>query len=174
MSKTEKRRDGLVSRLVSRILGILSLLLVLFVIHLWQTRDLIEGSPPALSGQTLQGEWFDLDEQTEWPLLIHFWASWCPVCRLESGGIDSLASDYPLVTVAMQSGSEGDVLRYLEQHRIQIPVINDPDGKLANAWQVRGVPISYILGSDGRIKFSTVGYTLPLTLRMRLWLAEIW
>jgi hypothetical protein len=74
----------------------------------------------------------------------------------------------------MQSGSEGDVSQYLKQHHVQIPVINDPDGKLSGAWRVRGVPTSYIVGSDGRIKFSTVGFTYPLTLRMRLWLAEIW
>jgi thiol-disulfide isomerase/thioredoxin len=155
-------------------MGVLSLLLVLYLIHLWQTRDHIEGNPPALSGYTLQGEWFDLANQTEGPLLIHFWATWCPVCRLESGGIESLSRDYPVVAVAMQSGSEGDVSLYLKQHQAQIPVINDPDGKLANAWRVRGVPTSYIVGSDGRIKFSTVGFTFPLMLRMRLWLAEIW
>ncbi|MEW8083976.1 MAG: hypothetical protein AB2823_00275 [Candidatus Thiodiazotropha endolucinida] len=56
----------------------------------------------------------------------------------------------------------------------RFPVINDPDGKLASAWRVTGVPTSYIIGRDGRVRFSSVGYTLPLTLRMRLWLAEIW
>jgi thiol-disulfide isomerase/thioredoxin len=173
MAIAEKRRGG-ASRLVSRLLGIFSLLLALFLIHLWQTRDLVEGTPPALSGQTLQGEWFDIAEQTEWPLLIHFWASWCPVCRLESGGILSLSKDFPVIAVAMQSGSESEVSQFLQQHQLQIPVINDPDGKLAAAWQIRGVPTSYIVNSDGRIRFSTVGFTFPLTLRMRLWLAEIW
>jgi peroxiredoxin len=74
----------------------------------------------------------------------------------------------------MQSGSESDVSQFLKQHQLQIPVINDPDGKLAATWRVRGVPTSFIVGSDGRIRFSTVGYTFPLTLHVRLWLAEIW
>ncbi|MGD8912905.1 MAG: protein disulfide oxidoreductase [Candidatus Thiodiazotropha sp.] len=174
MSIEEKKHGRQANRLVSRFSSIFSLLLALFLIHLWQTRDLVEGTPPMLSGQTLQGEWFDMAKQTEWPVLIHFWASWCQVCRLESSGIQSLSRDYPVIAVAMQSGSESDVSQFLKQHQLEMPVINDPDGKLAAAWQVRGVPTSYIVSSDGRIRFSTVGFTFPLTLRMRLWLAEFW
>ncbi len=79
-----------------------------------------------------------------------------------------------MVTVAMQSGSENDVTEFLRQNQLRFPVINDPDGKLSSAWRVTGVPTSYIIGGDGRVRFSSVGFTLPLTLRMRLWLAEIW
>ncbi|MEW8027200.1 MAG: protein disulfide oxidoreductase [Candidatus Thiodiazotropha sp.] len=170
----ENRYNKSGSRLASRIIGVFTLFIAVILIHFWQTRDLAEGSAPALSGYTLQGEWFDMDKQAEWPLLVHFWASWCPVCKIESEGIESLSKDYPVVTVAMQSGSESDVTNFLKQQQLQIPVINDPEGKLAGAWRVRGVPTSYIIGRDGKVRFSSVGFTLPLTLRMRLWLAEIW
>jgi peroxiredoxin len=150
------------------------LIIALSLIHLWQTRDLAEGYAPSLSGQTLNGKRFDLEKQTEWPLLIHFWATWCPVCKLETGGIASISEDYPVVTVAMESGSEGTVASFLDKHHYQLPVINDPDGALATAWAVTGVPTSFIVTRDGRIRFSSVGYTFPMTLRIRLWLAGIW
>lgn len=174
MSARNDRGDKRVRRLASRILSLTALLTAVILVHLWQTRDLVEGSAPVLSGQTLQGEWFDLDSQTQRPLLIHFWASWCPVCKLERGGIESLSRGFPVITVAMQSGSDTEVTRVIEQDQLQFPVINDPQGKLASSWRVRGVPTSYIVGGDGKIRFSSVGYTLPMTLRLRLWLAEIW
>ncbi|MEW8585992.1 MAG: protein disulfide oxidoreductase [Candidatus Thiodiazotropha sp.] len=174
MPVEKDRQDRPRKRLASRVFSVVSILVALLLIHLWQTRDLVDGRAPALSGQILGGERFDLHHQGERPLLVHFWASWCPVCRLESGGIASLSKDYPVVSVAMQSGSESEVTEFLGQNLLQIPVINDPDGKLAAAWRVSGVPTSYIIGRDGRVKFSSVGYTLPLTLRARLWLAEFW
>ncbi|MEW8247022.1 MAG: thioredoxin domain-containing protein, partial [Candidatus Thiodiazotropha endolucinida] len=109
MSAPENRTTNTGRRLASRIISAAALLLGLSLIHLWQTRDLAEGPAPALSGHTLQGEWLDIGKFTERPLLVHFWAGWCPVCKVESGGIESLSKDYPVVTVAMQSGSENDV-----------------------------------------------------------------
>jgi peroxiredoxin len=161
-------------RLTGWLVQIVVLLIAVFLIHLWQIRDLAEGAAPPLSGKTLKGEWFDLEKQTEWPLLIHYWATWCPVCKLETGGIASLSEDFPVVTVAMGSGSEADVARFLDEHHYHLPVINDPDGLLAAGWAVKGVPTSYIIDQDGRIRFSSVGYTLPMTLRIRLWMAGIW
>jgi peroxiredoxin len=161
-------------RLTSWLVQIVVLIIAISLIHLWQIRDLAKGSAPPLSRKTLSGEWFNLEKQAEWPLLIHYWATWCPVCKLETGGIASLSEDYPVLTIAMESGSEADVARFLDAHRYHLPVINDPDGTLAAAWAVKGVPTSYIVDRDGRIRFSSVGYTFPLTLRIRLWLAGIW
>ncbi|MEW8508076.1 MAG: protein disulfide oxidoreductase [Candidatus Thiodiazotropha sp.] len=174
MSAAKNRQGTPRKRLLARFTTLLSVVVALMLIHFWQTRGLADGHAPALSGQTLEGEWFDLRHQGERPLLVHFWASWCPVCKLESGGIASLAMDYPVVSVAMQSGSESEITEFLRQNQLQLPVINDPNGKLAAAWRVSGVPTSYIIGGDGRVKFSSVGYTLPFTLRARLWLAEFW
>jgi peroxiredoxin len=174
MSTGEPTGNSLTRRLLSWLGQIALVVILLFLLHLWQTRNLVEGDAPPLTGQTLSGVRFELAKQTEWPLLVHFWATWCPVCKLETGGIVSLSQDYPVVTVAMQSGSEKDVRQFLDQEGFQLPVINDSDGSLAAAWGVSGVPTSYVVDQDGRIRFTSVGYTLPLTLRMRLWLTEIW
>ncbi|WP_316365235.1 protein disulfide oxidoreductase [Candidatus Thiodiazotropha sp. CDECU1] len=174
MSTDEQRGSRFKRRLLSWLMHIGTIVMAVYLIHLWQTRDLVEGVAPALSGETLHGERFDLGRQTQGPLLVHFWATWCPVCKLESGGIASLSRDYPVVTVAMQSGSQRDVREFLDQQKLQLPVINDSDGSLAAAWGVTGVPTSYIVDGEGRIRFTSVGFTLPLTLRMRLWLTEIW
>ncbi|MCU7916067.1 MAG: redoxin domain-containing protein, partial [Candidatus Thiodiazotropha sp. (ex Gloverina cf. vestifex)] len=72
----------------------LVLLLVLYLLHLWQTRDTIEGQAPPLSGRFMTGEAFSLEAPRDQPLLIYFWASWCPVCGLSSSSVDKLTKHH--------------------------------------------------------------------------------
>ena len=143
----------------------------MFLVHLWQTRDLAQGEAPPLTANTLEGVPVDLGSHTDWPVLVHFWATWCPVCGLEASAIDQLSQKHSVVTVAMQSGRDKEVSDYLRQHELQFTTINDPDGELSAAWRVKGLPTSYIVDKDKQIRFVSVGYTPELTLRLRLWLA---
>jgi peroxiredoxin len=148
------------------------LLLALYLIHLWQTWDTVKGTAPALSEATLSGERFSLDQERGRPLLVYFWASWCPVCGITSGNIDRLSQNHAVITVAMQSGSDAELRRHLETEALNFSAISDPDGRIANRWHVKGVPTLYILDKQNRIRSTTVGYTSSLGLRARLWLAE--
>lgn len=150
---------------------IVVLLIALYMVHLWQTRDAIKGSAPALVGLDLHNRPVQFDVSRGQPVLVHFWASWCPICELEQGTIASLGEDIPVMTVAMQSGDNTEVSSYLDGQGLSLPVINDPDGDIASRWGVRGVPTSYIIRGDGTIAYAAVGYTTWLGLRARLWLA---
>jgi hypothetical protein len=55
---------------------------------------------------------------------------------------------------------------------MELPVISDPQGGIANTWGVKGVPTTFILDGEGKIRFVEVGYTTGLGLRARLWLAR--
>lgn len=52
------------------------------------------------------------------------------------------------------------------------PVVNDLNGSIARAWGVHAVPASFIIGTDGQIRFVEVGYTAELGFRLRRWLAR--
>lgn len=151
-------------------------LLGLFVIALeaFLTRDAVSGKAPSFEGNTLSGKAFILDSLQGKPAVVHFWATWCPVCELEQGMIDTLADDYPVITVAMQSGEAEEVIRYLKEQGVDYPVINDPQGSIARLYGVRGVPASFILDSSGQVRFVTRGYTSGWGMRMRLWLTRLW
>ena len=140
-------------------------------VHLWQTRDAPSGPAPALAGPLLDGAAFDLSRERGRPVLVHFWASWCPVCGLQDGAVASVARRHRVVTVALQSGGAGEVRRHLREAGVEFPVILDPDGSLAARWGVRGVPTSFVIDGSGRIRFVEVGYTSGIGLRSRLWLA---
>jgi len=150
----------------------LGLLLTVFMAaRFWSQRDLVTGPVPELQGRLLGGTVFSLAARPARPLLIHFWASWCPVCRLEENSIAALSRDHAVITIAMQSGSDAEVRAYLEAQGLSFPVINDPDGRLARRFGVRGVPSSFIVDAQDRIVFREVGFTSGPGLRLRLWWA---
>ena len=146
---------------------------IVFGVQLWQARGLPEGPAPALSGTLLDGHPADLAATVAAaggkPVLIAFWATWCGVCKAEAGNLDHLADDVPMLAVAMQSGEDGEVRRYLSQREHRWPTINDADGTLAARWKVVGVPTHFIVDGRGNVRFRVVGYATEWGLRARLW-----
>ena len=143
-------------------------------IRSWQQRDMVSGVAPPLQGVLLGGSTYTLPAKPAKPVLVHFWATWCPICRAEQDSIAAIAQDRPnTITVAMQSGSDAEVAKHLDEQGLQFPVLNDTDGRLSAMWGVHAVPASFIISPDGQIRFVEVGYTTALGLRFRLWLAGL-
>lgn len=136
-------------------------------------RDLVTGAPPAIHGVTLDGKPFAGLETLRKPAVIYFWASWCGICRAMQSTVRDIGRDTPLVTVALQSGDAAEVGRYLKKEGFEVPVVLDEDGAIGKAFGLRGVPAIFILGPDGNIRFSTMGYTSAFGLHVRLWLAGL-
>ena len=147
-------------------------LLLFFAIQWWVNRDALSGEAPVFTARLLDDQMFTLSQFRGEPAVVHFWATWCPVCKAEQGIIDDLARDRQVVTIAMQSGPDDALLEYLEKEGLSFPVVNDPEGKLAQAYEVRGVPMSFILDENGQIRFAERGYTTGWGLRLRLWWME--
>jgi peroxiredoxin len=61
---------------------------------------------------------------------------------------------------------------YVEEQGLTFAVAADPDATIAGQWGVAAVPTSFVLDPEGRIRFSVVGYTTEVGLRVRLWAAE--
>lgn len=149
----------------------LAVLLVFVAVRAYQQRDLAIGRAPELSGVAVDGRALALGS-AERATLVYFWASWCPVCRLEQGAIESIAADWPVITAAVQSGSDAELRRYLNEHRLTVATLNDHDGERAASWGVRGTPTFFVVDRQGRIRFREVGFTSEWGLRLRLWFAE--
>jgi thiol-disulfide isomerase/thioredoxin len=148
-------------------------LVLILGIRAWQQSGTASGPAPALAGELLDGKPVALAAFAGRPVLVHFWATWCPICRAEQGSIDALARDVPVITVAMQSGSREEVIQFLRKEALSFPVLNDPDGVIAARWGVRAVPASFIVDGAGQIRFLEIGYSTGVGLRLRLWLAGL-
>lgn len=145
---------------------------VIFGVRFYQQLDMPKGIAPPVSGVTLGGNKVSIDSSTK-PVLLHFWATWCGICKWEQGTIASLSKDYAVISVAIQSGDDDEVKSYIKKNGLVIPVINDRFGQIAMDYGVRGVPSSFVIDKDGAIRAVEVGYTSEIGLRLRLWWASL-
>ena len=156
---------------------ILVFVVILVGVQLWQARDMAAGVMPPLEGTLADGNRASLAATLAAakgsPVLVYVWAAWCPICRMEEGTVTSLAEDWPVLTLAMQSGGAGEVAKFMAEREIAYPALVDEHGALASALGVRGVPAYFVVDAKGRIRFAGTGYTSGWGLRLRLWWASV-
>lgn len=109
---------------------------------------------------------------TNKPLVVHFWATWCPICALEEKNIQNLSKDYEVVTVAVQSGSNEEISKYLKENNLSFNVVNDEFSNLAQQFNIKAFPTTFIYDKNQNLKFSEVGYTSNFGLKLRVWLSH--
>lgn len=126
------------------------ILLVYFSVQAWQGRHAPPGPAPLIHGQLLDGRSVKLEDYRGKPVLIHFWASWCSICRFEQASIESIAKDYSVIAVASQSGDVDEVRAYVQENGLRMPVLVDDAGKWGHLYGVRGFPSSYVIDAEGR------------------------
>lgn len=134
-------------------------LVITTAVDVWRGKDLPKDNPPALVGTTLKGEQVDLAELSkDQAVVVYFWATWCPVCSFVSPAVDTLSEYYPVVTVALSSGEDLRVKKYLQHHEYDFDVINDKNYEQGSDWQVKVTPTILII-KDGEVKWLTTGFT---------------
>ena len=106
------------------------------------------------------------------PILVHFWATWCPTCALEASNIEKLSQDYEVITIAVQSGSKREIQSYLKKHNLTFRVVNDENGYYSNKFNIQAYPTSFIYDKNLNLKFTEVGYTTTAGLYSRMLLSN--
>ena len=113
------------------------------------------GKPaPALAGEDLEGRRWRLGELRGRVVLLNFWASWCEPCRAEMPSLQRLVEFHgeDRVTVIAVNFKEtaAQASRFLRRTGLRLPVLLDPDGVIARAWEVKVFPTTILFGVDGR------------------------
>ncbi len=149
-------------------------ILAIFVIRAWQQQDLSVGMVPSFTSQTLSGQVVNSNPLPDQAMLIHFWATWCSICRLENDNIQALSKDYKVLNIAMQSGTNAELKKYANKHNMRLDnIINDNSGSLAKLFGVRATPSSFFINTKGKIQFVEVGYVTTWGYKLRLWWAGL-
>lgn len=159
------------------LLTLLMVAAVVITVQWWQTRDVPPGPLPDVpltvlmpDGSRSEATLRSLSERHAGsPVALHVWAEWCPICKAEEGTITSLARDWPVITVAMQSGDAAKVAAELRQRHLHWVTAVDPRGDVSRQLGFRAVPAFAVIDADGRLRLPAVGYTTSLGMRLRLW-----
>ncbi|WP_350561519.1 protein disulfide oxidoreductase [Psychrobacter sp. CAL346-MNA-CIBAN-0220] len=170
LKKSPKQK--LLSVLKTLLLYGLVFVLVYMAINWW--RQPVMPANPQLQLTDYQGQTVDLAAMSAAkPTLIYFWGTWCPICRTTSPMVNKLAAanNYPVVTIAIKSGSNQEVQSYLSAHNYNFTTVNDQEGKIFADWQGQVTP-SYVILKDGEMTQGLTGIQPLWSLKLRLWLSS--
>ena len=109
------------------------------------------------------------------PVLVNFWATWCPPCIAELPALDNaakqLGDDVTLLLISVDRGGRQKALPFLQDRGITRPLMGfDPKAALSREMGVRGLPTSFLLNADQSQGWAYVG---PREWDSTLMIAEI-
>ena len=94
------------------------------------------------------------------PIVINFWASWCPPCTEELPYFTRVEQTYGdrirLVTIDWNEPA-GVAAAYLKNHGLALPLVEDPQSKIYAAYSLDEVPDTVVLDANGAVTYVSVG-----------------
>lgn len=142
---------------------------IINVIGYFRKPDLSFTSLPSLTIPMVDETYFQTSDYHDKPLIIHFWATWCPTCKLEIGNFNTIGEEYNLINIAVQSGSNEDLKKFMAEKDLDFPLINDRNGVLAKKFSINAYPTTLIFDKEKKLAFSEVGYTSTWGIKLRMW-----
>ena len=119
------------------------------------------GATPLLKLKDLQGKTQDIADYRGKVVLVNFWATWCAPCIKEMPSLariaDKLAGEqFALLTVNFGENAKR-VQGFIDKLGIALPVLLDSDMIASKTWVDKGLPTTYLIGADGRIRYQILG-----------------
>ncbi len=149
--------------------------LVIYTAVNWWRQPIMPANPQ-LQLTDYHGQSIDLAAiSADKPTLVYFWGTWCPICRTTSPSVNKLAAagNYPVVTIAITSGSNQELQDYMDEYNYNFTTINDQEGAIFADWQGQVTP-SYVVLKNGEMTQGLTGIQPLWSLKLRLWLSSIW
>jgi len=116
---------------------------------------------PDFQLQSLDGQTVSLGNLQGKPVLINFWATWCPPCRSEMPYIQEVYEEWVnrgLVVLALNIGeSSSKVEEFMQNHNLSFIVLLDTKQDIAQRYNITGIPTTFFIDKDGIIQDKIIG-----------------
>lgn len=94
--------------------------------------------------------------------LVNVWATWCIPCQQEFGDLAALQRDYAarglrVLAVSVDAGDDGPVRDFVSAHDARFTIGRDPEARVRALYSSVGVPESYLVDREGRLRWRTIG-----------------
>ena len=160
-------------KVISYTLQLIILLVVVYGIQQWQTRNLLsnKSAAPSFSLQTLSNKIIEYKGANNKKTILYFFSPWCSVCKITSMNINSLRrardkSALNIYAVALSWKSKQEVEKFAQKHSLNVPVLLG-DSSISKDYKISSFPTIYIIDKNGIISHRLVGFTTGVGLKLR-------
>lgn len=123
----------------------------------------IGAKPAAVTLENLDGQAVDLAQYIgKKPVLLEFWATWCPLCKELEPALDAAHKKYgsalEIVVVAVGvNQNPRSIKRHLEKHKMPGQVVWDGQGKAVRAFEAPTTSYIVVLDATGKVAYTGSG-----------------
>jgi len=160
------------------VLQTLAIIGLWFAVSAFQTRRHAgrDGEPaPAFTLSDLSGRAVSLADYRNKKVVLHFFATWCGVCKAELPSVRAvqrgLDADEVLLAIAADSDEPEALRRFAREHELDYPILLATDEVLRD-YGVNRYPANYYVNGDGSVSSSTVGLSTLVGMKLRLFAAS--
>jgi thiol-disulfide isomerase/thioredoxin len=119
------------------------------------------GPTAALNLKDLGGRSVNLADYRGKVVLVNFWATWCAPCIAEMPSMQALrdklgTTKFDVLAVNYQEGTPR-INAFLKKRPLTLTIVRDTDGAARTAWGVKVFPTSFVVDTEGRIRYSVQG-----------------
>ena len=116
---------------------------------------------PPLVLKNMDGEIWDLSEARGHWVFVHFWATWCGPCRREMPTIQAIFPEFDPqeleIVLVNTAETEDTVFGFLASVAPDITPLMDEDGLVTERWQPRGLPATFFVDPEGKLRYLALG-----------------
>lgn len=116
-------------------------------------------SPAAAATVTAKG----IDDYRGEVVLLNIWATWCAPCRVEMPSMQRLEErlgpkGLRIVAVSIDDpGMDARIVEFAREMGLTFEILHDAPGDIQQVYQTTGVPETFVIGRDGRIRKRVIG-----------------
>ena len=139
----------------------MKLFLAVVLIWVWTVAmgsDLFARTEKSMVGQTLPKlsvQWLDKKPETEGkPMIVEFWATWCPPCRSSIPHLNEIYAKYKdkgLQIVGITDEDRAKIKKFEKEVPIEYAVGLDANGKYAKPFGIQGIPHAVLVDKTGKV-----------------------
>ena len=124
-------------------------------------KELVGKKAPSFVAPKVGGQLVSLENHKNKPLVLNFWASWCPPCRDETPGMERIWRKYEdqgvvILGINVQDG-EKEAERYISEFGVTFSNALDLDGSITVDYGVTGLPVTFFIDNDSVVTGRWVG-----------------
>ncbi|MEK3981410.1 TlpA disulfide reductase family protein [Psychrobacillus sp. FSL K6-2836] len=110
---------------------------------------------------TLDGETVQLSDYKGKRVMLNFWATWCPPCRAEMPDMEKFQKNKDVQVLAVNltetESNQDNVQKFVDELNLTLTTPLDDQSAVSNEYKVMAYPTTYMIDSNGRIQFITMG-----------------